>query len=84
MVEALLHFHGAECFSALSRTAYGDLSRGLTPLINSACRSTESHIFDWLVARAASMEASSDWLGWLLHYRRHGQHSDPRSFQSML
>lgn len=84
MAQALLHFHGAECSSALSRAAYGDLSWGLTPLINSACRSTEPHIFDWLLAQAASLEASSDWPGLLLHYSRHGQHSDPKSFQSML
>lgn len=31
-------------------------------------------------AQAASLEASSDWLSQLLHYRRHGQNSDPRSF----
>ncbi|CAJ1049593.1 Hypothetical predicted protein, partial [Xyrichtys novacula] len=28
--------------------AYGDPSLGLTPLINSACRSAEPHTFDWL------------------------------------
>lgn len=71
MVQALLHFHGAECFSApsiaLSQAAYGEPSPGLTPLINSARRSAEPHVFDWLAVGAASLEVRSDWLSCVLH-----------------
>lgn len=51
---ALLHFHGAECFLGAPAKTYLRrlaviLHRGLTPLINSAHRSTERRRpFDWL------------------------------------
>lgn len=64
MVQALLHFHGVECFSVLSQAAYDDPSLGLTPLINSARRSAQLHTFDWL---RRGLETSSDWLHWVLH-----------------
>lgn len=51
----------------LSQAAYGDPSLGLTPLINSARRSAEPRVFDWPAVGAASLEASSDWLGRVLH-----------------
>lgn len=51
----------------LSQAAYGDPSLGLTPLINSARRSAEPHVFDWLAVGAASLEESSDWLSCVLH-----------------
>lgn len=51
----------------LSQAAYGDPSLGLTPLINSACRSAEPHAFHWAAVGAASLEVSSDWLSWVLH-----------------
>lgn len=51
----------------LSQAAYGDPSLGLTPLINSARRSTEPYAFDWPAVGAASFEAGSDWLSCVLH-----------------
>lgn len=51
----------------LSQAAYGDPSLGLTPLINSARRSTEPHVFDWLAVGAVSLGVSSDWLSCVLH-----------------
>lgn len=68
------------CGVVLSQAAYGDPSRGLTPLINSARCSAEPWAPDWLAVGAASLEARSDWLRWLLHLRTLGQHGDPWKF----
>lgn len=64
----------------LSQAAYGDPSRGLTPLINSARCSAEPWAPYWLAVGAASLEARPDWLRRLLHLRTLGQRGDPWKF----